>query len=94
MRTTKRPRPQPWRATTGALIHMKGGPMFKSTDQITAGIEEAHGGYLRCETCRRVESTRPDDGGPSYFTSGWPKCCGYTMRWWTARQIRAGEVSA
>lgn len=49
------------------------------------------GGYLRCETCghRRVLG---DIGGK--LARGWPKCCGYTMRWWTQRQIDAGEVPA
>lgn len=67
--------------------------MFQTTEQITAGIEDAHGGFLRCETCRWVEPVKPSGGG-SYFGTGWPKCCGHTMRWWTARQVAAGEVDA
>lgn len=67
--------------------------MIKSTESVAAGIEETHGGFLRCETCRRVAPIAPEGGG-TYFRMGWPKCCGYTMRWWTARQIAAGEVSA
>lgn len=67
--------------------------MFKTTDEIAAGITESLGGFLRCETCRRTALTE-SDRGPSYFTTGWPTCCGYTMRWWTARQVRDGEVPA
>lgn len=52
------------------------------------GVAADLGGFLRCETCRRVE---PVDG--TCLATGWPKCCGYTMRWWTARQVRDGEVS-
>ena len=49
------------------------------------------GVFLRCETCRRMEEL----GSPGRRIAGgqgWPKCCGYTMRWWTQRQIDAGEV--
>lgn len=65
---------------------------MKTTETVTAGIEDTHGGFLRCETCHHVEPTKPASG--SYFQLGWPRCCGYTMRWWTARQVRAGEVPA
>lgn len=47
------------------------------------------GGFLRCETCghKRVLGDVGDK-----LAHGWPKHCGYTMRWWTQRQIDAGEV--
>ena len=48
------------------------------------------GGVLRCETCKRIQAL--GDVG-SKLKDGWPKCCGYTMRWWTQRQIDAGEMS-
>lgn len=50
------------------------------------------GGYLRCETCRHTLPL----GVPSQrvLSTGWPSCCGYTMRWWTQRQVDAGEVPA
>jgi hypothetical protein len=67
--------------------------MFKTSESITAGIEDAHGGFLRCETCRHCQPIKPATGG-SYFQQGWPTCCGYTMRWWTQRQVDAGEVPA
>jgi hypothetical protein len=51
------------------------------------------GGYLRCETCRRVVEFYPS-ARADYLRRGWPKCCGDTMRWWTQRQIDAGEVPA
>jgi hypothetical protein len=51
------------------------------------------GGLLRCETCRAVRILAAGDAG--YYTAkGWPRCCGYTMRWWTQRQIDAGEMPA
>jgi hypothetical protein len=46
------------------------------------------GGYLRCEVC----GERRDLGDiGAHLTHGWPKHCGLTMRWWTARQVDAGE---
>jgi hypothetical protein len=48
------------------------------------------GGYLRCETCGR--SADVGNAGERVTSTGWPKCCGYTMRWWTQRQIEAGDV--
>lgn len=47
------------------------------------------GGFLRCEKCR-ADRELGDVAG--YLAHGWPKCCGYTMRWWTQRQIDAGEM--
>jgi hypothetical protein len=49
------------------------------------------GGFLRCETCRRTEGLDGQATGV-YLKRGWPRCCGYTMRWWTQRQVDAGEV--
>lgn len=46
-----------------------------------------HGGYLRCETCGLTVEV-----DAAYWRTGWPTCHGYTMRWWTRRQIDAGEV--
>ena len=40
------------------------------------------GGYLRCETCF-TEMRLGDPGRRVAGGQGWPKCCGYTMRWWT-----------
>ena len=51
------------------------------------------GGILRCETCRTSHAMQPGDAG-RYTAKGWPRCCGYTMRWWTQRQIDAGEMPA
>jgi hypothetical protein len=56
------------------------------------GALSGFGGVLRCETCRRIEPL--GDPGQRVTSTGWPKCCGYTMRWWTQRQINAGEMSA
>lgn len=53
------------------------------------GVVPAHGGTLRCEVCGRVKEPRG-----AYMSTGWPKCHGYTMRWWTQRQIDAGEMPA
>ena len=46
------------------------------------------GGFLRCETCH---TTEPLGNVSRRLSGGWPRCCGYTMRWWTQRQIDAGE---
>ena len=51
---------------------------------------ESFGGYLRCEECRRVELL---SDVATKLRHGWPQCCDKTMRWWTQRQIDAGEVS-
>jgi len=51
----------------------------------------ALGGVLRCETCARVVEFWPGAQG-YYLQRGWPRCCGYTMRLWTQRQIDAGEM--
>ena len=43
------------------------------------------GGILRCaDGCGR-EQPLGDIAGS--LRSGWPKCCGYTMRWVTQRQL-------
>jgi hypothetical protein len=51
------------------------------------------GGYLRCGTCQRTVEFVDGDIG-LYMQHGWPKCHGYTMTWWTQRQIDAGEAPA
>lgn len=47
------------------------------------------GGILRCNVCGRMEPL--GDVGASLAT-GWPKCHGYTMTWWTQRQVDNGEM--
>lgn len=49
----------------------------------------AMGGFLRCEQCGHVRSL---DDPAAHTRDGWPRHCGYTMRWWTQRQVNAGEV--
>jgi len=51
------------------------------------------GGFLRCEKCYRQKLMAPGASG-GYISRGWPRCCGYTMRWWTQQQIDANEVPA
>lgn len=46
------------------------------------------GGLLRCMTCGR-EKPLGDPG--EKLSEGWPRCCGYTMRWITERQFASGE---
>ncbi len=42
------------------------------------------GGILRCESCGNTQEL----GDIAVkLAHGWPKCCGYTMRWWTRRQL-------
>lgn len=63
---------------------------MSSLQQSMSGALAGFGGILRCETCL---STAPlGDPGRRVTSMGWPKCCGYTMRWWTQRQIDAGEM--
>lgn len=50
------------------------------------------GGFLRCEECRTVIELQAGAAG-RYTAKGWPTCCGQTMRWWTQRQVDAGEVT-
>lgn len=64
----------------------------------TQGIHEAIGadldafeGILRCGVCARRQVMRPGDAG-RYLRAGWPKCCTYTMTWWTQNQVDRGEV--
>lgn len=51
----------------------------------------AFGGYLRCEECGHT-APLGDPDARVFGGVGWPKHCGYTMRWWTQRQINDGEV--
>lgn len=42
------------------------------------------GGILRCMHCEE-EQELPDIA--ESLQRGWPRCCGYTMRWITQRQL-------
>lgn len=54
------------------------------------GVLDHFGGILRCGTCG---TTAPlGNPGERITRTGWPSCCGYTMTWWTQRQIDAGEM--
>lgn len=46
------------------------------------------GGILRCTTCGQEEPLSEAQIG-RYLASGWPKHCGYTMRWVTAKELAA-----
>lgn len=68
--------------------------MGRTISDLLAGVDKVYhsldgfGGYLRCETCQ----TRLELGEPSeHLRHGWPTHCGQTMRWWTQRQVDAGE---
>lgn len=77
--------------------------MTKATEQFAAIASAAQvageraasmlGGFLRCEECRAERPLTVPEAG-SFMEGGWPKCCGYSMRWWTQRQIDAGEMPA
>lgn len=45
---------------------------------------QGFGGILRCRVCGAEQPL--GDVGAS-LRHGWPKCCGYTMRWVTQRQL-------
>lgn len=53
------------------------------------GELQGMGGFLRCSECG-LRAKVGDVG--RRLREGWPKCCGYTMTWWTQRQIDAGEA--
>jgi len=48
------------------------------------------GGHLECESCGRVE---PFGGIAVKLAHGWPECCGYTMRWWTQKELVEREAA-
>jgi hypothetical protein len=52
---------------------------------------DAFGGFLRCEKCGATLDLDSGDAG-RYTSKGWPRHCNLTMRWWTQRQIDAGEA--
>lgn len=55
----------------------------------TIGDElKGFGGVLQCLTCGKE---LPLDSPSDKLLNGWPKCHGYTMRWWTQRQVDAEE---
>lgn len=45
---------------------------------------ESMGGYLECQTCGAKQGL---GNVGEKLLRGWPKCCGYTMRWITAREL-------
>jgi hypothetical protein len=66
-------------------------PTTDSTIAAISAATQGFGGFLRCEMCGR----RRNLGNIArHYRHGWPRCCGYTMRWWTQRQIDAGEVGS
>jgi hypothetical protein len=56
-------------------------------NKITKELDE-FGGYLECQTCGR-KSPVGDIG--NNLSSGWKKCCGYTMRWITKNELKNGR---
>lgn len=58
------------------------------------GADLAHfGGFLRCEQCGHSAELGNPGRRVMGGEGGWPKHCGYTMQWWTQRQIDDGEVT-
>ena len=56
--------------------------------QETIGKElRGFGGYLRCTCCGKK---RPLGDAGAKLSRGWPKCCGYTMRWYTQSELDKG----
>lgn len=89
MRTNAHPTPHRRQAVTTPTELARLAAMPAAIGNDIAGL----GGFLRCETCKDVKALNGGDHG-RYLARGWPKCCGHTMRWWTRRQIDAGEVPA
>ncbi len=46
---------------------------------------QGFGGLLRCTTCG---TERPLGSVAGKLENGWPKHCGYTMRWITDRELK------
>lgn len=64
----------------------------RSLPDAIGGALSGFGGYLRCRHCGH--SADLGDPGRRVTSTGWPKCCGYTMEWITQRQIDSGERPA
>jgi hypothetical protein len=60
-------------------------------EDIGTGLD-SFGGFLRCEVCGETRDLNSGDAG-RYTSQGWPRHCDLTMRWWTQRQIDAGDVT-
>ena len=45
------------------------------------------GGILRCAGECGCEQALSEEQIVKYLRYGWPKCCGYTMRWVTQREL-------
>lgn len=51
------------------------------------GIAATGNDTLKCMTCGRVQSCGESDSG-KFLRTGWPECCGYTMRLMKAEEAR------
>lgn len=51
------------------------------------GDLQGFGGLLRCRECG---NERALGNVGDKLANGWPKCCGYTMRWITRRELDEG----
>jgi len=66
---------------------------FKNLIKRAAGLHEKiaadlpKGGRLICGECRATAPVRDGDVA-RYLATGWPKCCGATMRWETSHADR------
>ena len=56
--------------------------------EAAAATIQDFGGLLRCTVCGREEPLGNIAGN---LRNGWPRCHDLTMRWWTQRQLDAGE---
>lgn len=45
---------------------------------------QSFGGYLECTECGHK---KPLGNAGNKLANGWPKCCGYTMRWFTQKEL-------
>lgn len=64
---------------------------FPHPDDVVAGIAAALPplSHLECMTCGRK---KPVGSVGGRLVNGWPKCCGYTMRLFTVREMEAKEA--
>lgn len=64
-----------------------GGEAINSTAKSLVGI----GGHLECMECGHLQPLN-EAAMAERLTNGWPKHCGYTMRWITARQEQGNDL--
>jgi hypothetical protein len=69
------------------------GDMTNLNANIGSDLFSQFGGILRCTECGE-EHTLSSLLAGKYLANGWPKHCGYTMRWVTDRELAAENTAS